>query len=130
LGDLILIEGLPAGNFMQFAWNLLISVTFQFIGFMLTYLFHTTHAAKNGSRAGLGITLIQFGFYVRSRKYDDGEGGGSGGHGSEGDSVDIISYILMIFGWFIIIRSVADYIRVQRMEKIIATQPTAAEEMV
>jgi hypothetical protein len=30
----------------------------------LTYLLHTTHAAKNGSRAGLGITLIQLG--VRS----------------------------------------------------------------
>lgn len=30
-------------------------------GFLLTYLLHTTHAAKNGSRAGLGITLIQLG---------------------------------------------------------------------
>jgi hypothetical protein len=33
-------------------------------GFLLTYVLHTTHAAKNGSRAGLGITLIQLG--VRS----------------------------------------------------------------
>ena len=31
----------------------------------MTYLLHTTHAAKNGSRAGLGITLIQLG--VRPR---------------------------------------------------------------
>lgn len=34
---------------------------------MLTYLLHTTHAAKNGSRAGLGITLIQFGISTRNR---------------------------------------------------------------
>ena len=27
----------------------------------MTFILHTTHAAKNGSRAGLGITLIQLG---------------------------------------------------------------------
>ena len=44
----------------------MISMSFQLVGFLLTYLLHTTHAAKNGSRAGLGITLIQYGFYMRS----------------------------------------------------------------
>jgi hypothetical protein len=44
----------------------MISMSFQFVGFLLTYLLHTTHAAKNGSRAGLGITLIQYGFYMRN----------------------------------------------------------------
>lgn len=39
----------------------------QATGFLLTYLLHTTHAAKNGSRAGLGITLIQLGFYLKQR---------------------------------------------------------------
>lgn len=37
-------------------------------GFLLTFILHTTHAAKNGSRAGLGITLIQLG--VRHYKTD------------------------------------------------------------
>ncbi len=46
---------------------MLVSVSFQFVGFLLTYLLHTTHAAKLGSRAGLGITLIQYGFSMRSR---------------------------------------------------------------
>ena len=46
---------------------MLVSCSFQFVGFLLTYLLHTTHAAKNGSRAGLGITLIQYSFYLRSR---------------------------------------------------------------
>ena len=41
-------------------------MSFSLVGFLLTYLLHTTHAAKNGSRAGLGVTLVQYGFYVRS----------------------------------------------------------------
>lgn len=39
---------------------------------------HTSHAAKFGSRAGLGMTLIQLGFYSRTlgnRDEDDGAGG-------------------------------------------------------
>ena len=44
----------------------MISMSFQLVGFLLTYLLHTTHAAKNGSRAGLGITLIQYGFYMKN----------------------------------------------------------------
>lgn len=65
--DDVLVDGLPVGNLFGFAWNLLVSMSFQFIGFLLTYLLHTTHAAKNGSRAGLGITLIQYGLYTRTR---------------------------------------------------------------
>ncbi|MBW0559646.1 hypothetical protein O181_099361 [Austropuccinia psidii MF-1] len=65
--DDILVDGLPVGNLFGFAWNLLVSMSFQFIGFLLTYLLHTTHAAKNGSRAGLGITLIQYGLYTRTK---------------------------------------------------------------
>jgi hypothetical protein len=44
----------------------MISMSFQLVGFLLTYLLHTTHAAKNGSRAGLGITLVQYGFYMKT----------------------------------------------------------------
>ena len=42
-------------------------MSFQFVGFLLTYLLHTTHAARLGSRAGLGFTLIQYGFSLRNR---------------------------------------------------------------
>lgn len=78
--DDVLVDGLPVGNLFGFAWNLLVSMSFQFIGFLLTYLLHTTHAAKNGSRAGLGITLIQYGLYTRSRALE-GANGGSGDAG-------------------------------------------------
>lgn len=66
IGDMI-IDSLPTGSLFSFLWNMLVSITFQFVGFLLTYLLHTTHAARLGSRAGLGITLIQYGFALRSR---------------------------------------------------------------
>ncbi|KAI0693577.1 hypothetical protein BC835DRAFT_1275755 [Cytidiella melzeri] len=65
-GDMI-VDSLPTGSLFSFLWNMLVSISFQFVGFLLTYLLHTTHAAKLGSRAGLGITLIQYGFAMRSR---------------------------------------------------------------
>lgn len=71
-GDVI-IDSLPTGSLFSFLWNMLVSISFQFVGFLLTYLLHTTHAAKLGSRAGLGITLIQYGFAMRDR---DNFGGG------------------------------------------------------
>lgn len=65
---MILVEGMPVGSLFGFAWNLLgkfsspytcislysyimimiiiVSASFQFVGFLLTYLLHTSHAAK------------------------------------------------------------------------------------
>jgi len=73
-----MIDGLPAGSIFAFLWNFLISISFQFVGFMLTYLLHTSHAAKFGSRAGLGVTLIQYGLYSREAEADIGLGSGVG----------------------------------------------------
>jgi hypothetical protein len=42
------------------------------VGFLLTYLLHATHAARLGSRAGLGITLINYGFSLRKNMEDSG----------------------------------------------------------
>jgi hypothetical protein len=62
----LIIDDLPSGSFLIFCLNVFISFFFQFVGFFLTYLLHTSHAAKYGSRAGLGLTLIHYGFYSRS----------------------------------------------------------------
>ena len=90
-GEMI-IDALPTGSLFSFLWNMLISISFQyvfpclissrpliqsdplhrFVGFLLTYLLHTTHAARFGSRAGLGVTLIQYGFALRA--HDDSSG--------------------------------------------------------
>jgi len=119
-GDEVLVEGLPVGNFFSFIWNLLVSMSFQFVGFLLTYLLHTSHAAKNGSRAGLGITLVQYGFYLRSRMMNqDGYPYGYKNHSNVLDGSkhhEWLSYVLMFLGWLIVIRSVTDYVRVKRLE--------------
>lgn len=60
--DEVFVDGLPVGNIINFIWNLLVSSSFQFVGFLLTYILHTSHAAKQGSRAGLGITFITYAY--------------------------------------------------------------------
>lgn len=148
---------MPVGSVFSFVWNGMISMSFQLVGFLLTYLLHSTHAAKNGSRAGLGITLIQYGFYMKgtsggagapgdgmpggdgyaapqdpnSHDFDPntvqgGSGGSDGGGGSSFSDVassEWVAYILMIVGWFILIRSVSDYLRARRHEQLVLQSP-------
>ncbi|KAI0402270.1 hypothetical protein F4802DRAFT_576527 [Xylaria palmicola] len=150
--DDVYIDGMPVGSVFSFLWNGMISLSFQpLVGFLLTYLLHSTHAAKNGSRAGLGISIIQYGFYMKTSPDDDGMGGGGSGDGyaqppdpnshdfdpnavgtgsdSDGsgwagiDSSDWIAYLLMIVGWFILIRAVSDYIRARRHEQLVLQSP-------
>jgi Protein of unknown function (DUF2370) len=79
IGEMI-VDSLPTGSLFSFLWNMLVSISFQFVGFLLTYLLHTTHAARLGSRAGLGVTLIQYGFALRGRLDEpSGNKGDSGG---------------------------------------------------
>ncbi|OAA59783.1 hypothetical protein SPI_05981 [Niveomyces insectorum RCEF 264] len=78
--DDVFVDGMPVGSVFSFVWNGMISMSFQVVGFLLTYLLHSTHAAKNGSRAGLGITLIQYGFYMKGS--DSGGAGGMSGAGA------------------------------------------------
>lgn len=76
------MDNLPTGSIFIFGANLFTSFFFQFVGFLLTYLLATSHSARYGSRAGLGLTLIQYGFY--SRASDEGENDGSTSDGSSG----------------------------------------------
>ena len=149
----------------------MISMSFQLVGFLLTYLLHTTHAAKNGSRAGLGITLVQYGFYMRNSATRDanplpedpqygqpmdptnpnfdpskitdsaaavaamaqtqakvaaensnGSSGSGGGLASLASS-EWFAYVLMIVGWFILIRAVSDYFKARRHEQLVLQSP-------
>lgn len=148
--DEVYVDGLPVGSVFSFIWNGMISMSFQLIGFLLTYLLHTTHAAKNGSKAGLGLTLVQYGFYMKGSSDSGPAGGGeqyappsdpnshdfdpnavgdqgggqrSGGSSSGISTGDWVSYILMIVGWFILIRSVCEFIRVRRHEQLVLQSP-------
>ncbi|KAH8118366.1 hypothetical protein DFH11DRAFT_1686547 [Phellopilus nigrolimitatus] len=78
------IDGLATGTLFSFLWNMLVSISFQFVGFLLTYLLHTTHAAKLGARAGLGLTLVQYGFALRTGRDENGGGSGSNGEAWSG----------------------------------------------
>lgn len=62
----MLVDDLPTGSILIFVFNLFTSFFFQFIGFVVTYFLSTTHAARYGSRAGLGLTFIQYGAYWRA----------------------------------------------------------------
>lgn len=128
IGGMVLVEGLPVGSILSFLWNLMVSASFQLVGFMLTYLLHTTHAAKDGARAGLGISLIQYGFYVRSRgtldEDFDYDGEGHETVGQDATEAGIFAYLMMFIGWFIILRAVSDYNRARKMERIITAEPT------
>ena len=153
--DEVYVDGLPVGSIFSFVWNAMISMSFQLVGFLLTYLLHTTHAAKNGSRVGLGLTLVQYGFYMKgssesrgpddsgadqyippppdpnSHTFDpsavaDGTSGSSGdGNGgiSSISTSEWISYVLMIVGWFILIRAVSDFLRARRHEQLVLQSP-------
>lgn len=149
--DDVFIDGLLVGSLFSFIWNALISMSFQLIGFLLTYLLHTTQAAKHGSRAGLGITLVQYGFQMRyantigggnsdgtpgapadgvpddpnSHDFDPGQvTGGDSNPGSAGlSTTDWLSYALMIVGWFILIRAVSDFLKARRQEALVRSSP-------
>lgn len=151
--DDVFVDGLLVGSLFSFIWNALISMSFQLIGFLLTYLLHTTHAAKHGSRAGLGITLVQYGFQMRYAASvpgpnDPGAGGGgapvegipddpnahdfnpnevvAGADGSGAHAIttsDWLSYVLMIVGWFILIRAASDFMKARRQEALVRSSP-------
>ncbi|KAG0045867.1 hypothetical protein BGZ83_008913 [Gryganskiella cystojenkinii] len=168
-GDEILIDGIPVGNIYQFFWNTIVSAGFQFLGALLTYLLHNSHASKTGSMVGLGLTLVNFGVQMRGGfgnvfgyydatvptdtsstvgevtqvdkppLYVDDTGYIGGDklaeiYGSTADSAQMdwlqinmeshfVSLLLMLAGWIIIIRSVAQYSRAKRTEKIIRALP-------
>lgn len=135
--DLIVSTGI-------FIANIFISFFFQFVGFVLTYLLATSHAAKFGSRAGLGLTLIQYGFYSRGSQSSDGEDDvvawptPSASSTPRADSPpeaptpssipddmpvitsrDWLSFLLMTLGWFLLLSSIIGFWRVKRWENSI-----------
>jgi len=153
----VYVDGFPVGSVFSFVWNGMISMSFQLVGFLLTYLLHTTHAAKNGSKAGLGLTLVQYGFYMKGSSGSKSDAGteqyappdpnshdfnpnsigenaaaavGAQGQSNGDDALsrsittsEWISYILMIIGWFILIRSVSEFLRARRHEQLVLQSP-------
>ncbi|ODA81390.1 hypothetical protein RJ55_04355 [Drechmeria coniospora] len=142
--DEVYVDGMPVGSVFSFIWNGMISTSFQLVGFLLTYLLHSTHAAKNGSRAGLGITLIQYGFYMKGASFGESPrmsgpdgyaappdpnahdfkaGDVTGAGRNEVTGSDWLAYLLMIVGWFILIKSIAEFWKARRHEQLVMQSP-------
>jgi hypothetical protein len=73
--------------------------------------------------------LVQYGFYISSHG-NFGEEFNNGDDDTPADAdeernTNIVAYILMMIGWFIVIRAIADYGRAKKMEKIISAEPSA-----
>ncbi|KAG0227926.1 hypothetical protein BGW42_002525 [Actinomortierella wolfii] len=124
--DDVLVEGLPVGNIYGFIWNFIVSMSFQFVGFFLTYLLHTSHSTKNGSKAGLGVTFITMGLQMMTGEgLSEDEDSDTGYMTRAGQTLRVmaeyiwLSYILIILGSFLLVRSIYDFARVKRTEMII-----------
>lgn len=138
--DDVYVDGLAVGHVFGFVWNMVVSMSFQFVGFLLTYILHTTHASKQGSRAGLGITLMQYGFYLRAP--DTTNLPGSAGEFPEestskgtvrdmlGPHIDYAAYALMLIGWFLLIKSTADFLKVRKLESAVRETTSSAGQAV
>ncbi|KAG0260818.1 hypothetical protein BGZ95_004354 [Linnemannia exigua] len=136
--DEVLVDGLPVGGLVGFVWNMMISTSFQFVGFFLTYLLHTSHATKNGSKMGLGITFVSMGAQMMSGKGDGQDtdvDSDTGYMGNTGDGMQSaqefmgLSYAVMILGFVIMLHSTLEFVRAKRTEMVInATSSTQAAE--
>ncbi|KAG0350516.1 hypothetical protein BGZ54_003771 [Gamsiella multidivaricata] len=144
--DMLLIEGLPVGGLFGFMWNMIISMSFQFVGFCLTYLLHTSHATKQGSKTGLGITFVTMGFNIMNGKFSEGDIDGdpmedsdTGYMGDTGPSTSLtslrsmteyiwLSYFLVMLGIVIIAQSLVSFAKAKRTEMIMLATNSAALE--
>lgn len=154
----ICIEGLPTGNIANFVWNMVVSTCFQFVGFLITYILHTSHAAKQGSRFGLGLTMMGYSYsmipnnvtskvgkdnpldrvevpdptdyddlrlYSRPTSQDQFQSSLSRGNTDDQQKLPSLAVFVGLFGAFISIKSIYDYVMVKKMESRYMTQDQA-----
>lgn len=62
--DEVFVRGLPVGTLGNLFWNALMTIAFKMVAFVLCYLLHTSHAAKEGTRVGFGAMLIMYGYGI------------------------------------------------------------------
>ncbi|KAG0332572.1 hypothetical protein BG004_001191 [Podila humilis] len=145
--DEVLVDGLPVGSMFGFMWNMIISMSFQFVGFFLTYLLHTSHSTKNGSKMGLGVTFISMGWQMMNGKSalgnDDDDEGDSGYESDTGyispeplpnkfsetvAEFEWLSFLLMAMGALIMVQSMYEFAKAKKTEMVInATSSSSLE---
>lgn len=130
----------------------IVSMSFQFVGFFLTYLLHTSHATKNGSKAGLGFTFMSMGYQMLQGKSltDDGSARdepsidtdtGYMGYIPPASEMDLplqstseyywLSWFMVILGAAIVAQSLFEFARAKRTQTVVnASSSEALEESV
>ncbi|RKP01556.1 hypothetical protein CXG81DRAFT_4050, partial [Caulochytrium protostelioides] len=68
----VLYDGMPVGWVGTFFLNYVMSASFDIFGYLITSLAATSQAAKQGARAGMGITLMRYGMVIgKPQSFDD-----------------------------------------------------------
>lgn len=134
--DEVLVDGLPVGSMFGFMWNMIISMSFQFVGFFLTYLLHTSHSTKNGSKMGLGVTFISMGWQLMNGKSALGDDSDDEDYNNDTGYVspdplpsgkfaetmaesEWLSFLLMALGGLIMVQSMYEFAKAKRTEMVI-----------
>ncbi|KAG0366860.1 hypothetical protein BGZ54_004774 [Gamsiella multidivaricata] len=147
-GDDILVEGIPVGNFFQFLWNagsmVGLGITLLNFGIRMRGGFDNMLGSEDvmGSNTGPAgeITQIDKHPFVDDTGYVISDGGDSGySYGSSADSAQMdwldadmeshwVSLVLMVAGWMIIVKALAEYVTVKRTERLINARPMEERE--
>ena len=90
----------------------------------MVFVMAMNHAARCGANTGLGITLIRYGFLYRKRLVEE-EAGMTDPETyqyEQGpfDQYEWFSYLLLIVGWFIMLKANISFFRVRRIKALIA----------
>ncbi|KAJ1564125.1 hypothetical protein HK096_009501 [Nowakowskiella sp. JEL0078] len=101
-------------------------MSFDFIGFLLTALLSTSHAAKHGARAGLGVTLVRYGLYIQTQDVDDEMAQYKYYNPDDNETREEVieqnnwtAYLFIIIGFFLIAKANAEFVRVRRVRAVI-----------
>ena len=129
----ILIEGFPVGDYFIFLVNTFVSMTFDILGFFLTSLMATTHAARFGSQNGLGLTLMRYvsfinkGFLLKQKidqlTFDDieYENGYKPDPEEEKSRRLWTAMFILIVGFFLVMRANLEFYRLRRMRSLVGS---------
>lgn len=138
----LIVEGVSVGGYLTFGINLMIASCFDFIGFLIVFMYSMSHASRMGAFAGLGIVFIRHSWYMVTKMKElndslhtdpnqDGnpsledsnqDGGGSilppNYHGPSPFSLIIVGYLTMALGTFLFAFNTIAFLRLKRIEKV------------
>ncbi|KAL7751231.1 hypothetical protein RI367_003437 [Sorochytrium milnesiophthora] len=140
----VLVDGLNVGSLFTFFITMFCSMSFQLVGFMLTYIMSMSHAGRKGSKAGFGVTLLQYGVFLRAKSLGIEDPDSPFADPADPFDRDMpppaatpeqmaqlaqrtewLAYFLMALGWLVIAHSTFQYLKMRRVAKAAMASATA-----